>query len=372
MFFHLWSPTDTELNLRYAFFEWFGRLFRNIYPCTYRIYTIGIYNLLDVRKQFTRLVECTLYLNIEIICYLLRLRQFFLVSTDLTMEPKQLTLEQRLQALNIRYWTLVCLLASCDVLGPLATDAHLPSLQQMTSDLHTSDAWIQLSVLGYSLVLAISSLIGGYLSDKYGRRPITIIGLIFFILGGYGCAFAPSIWVLNISRFVQGFGGGISSIITSSVARDVFLADERMKILGVLGSLRPFAIAMAPVFGGWIAETSKKYSWRMVFGVTSSIAVVVIIAAIILLPETRERFFTKRILSESQQSLNPNERQNIFKIVFSDCILITLSWMIAFRMVAVFVFLSEFPYVASNNYGYSELISGIVALFGVSCKCCFQ
>eukprot|EP01084_Bolivina_argentea_P105953 189749_1 len=198
------------------------------------------------------------------------------------------SLTERLELLQTKYCTLVCLLASIDVLGPLATDAHLPSLPKMASDLHTSPSWIQFSVLSYSFVLAISSLYGGYLSDKYGRRIITLFGLIFFILGGFGVYASPNILILNISRIIQGFGGGISSIITSSVARDVFLANERMKILGVLGTLRPFAIAVAPIFGGLIAEI---YNWRMVFLITSCIAFIVCCFTLIWLPETKEKFF---------------------------------------------------------------------------------
>ena len=287
--------------------------------------------------------------------------------TILMMDPsnssiEKLTLDERLKSLNIRYFTLLCLLASIDVLGPLATDAHLPSLPEMTSDLKTSPAWIQFSVLSYSFILAVASLIGGYLSDRYGRRPITIFGLIFFIIGGYGCAFTPTIFILNLSRVVQGFGGGISSIITSSVARDVFLANERMKILGVLGTLRPFAIALAPVFGGWIAEISS-YSWRMVFFVTTSIAVVVIIATVFLLPETKQKFFVKD--SDKNSSLNTNEKQSVIQIVCRDCILLTMSFIIAFRMVAVFVFLNEMPYVVDHVWGYTESIAGITYLFCV-------
>ena len=138
-----------------------------------------------------------------------------------------LSLNERLQSLRIRYCTLLCLLASVDVLGPLATDAHLPSLPVMTTDLHTSPQWIQFSVLSYSFVLALSSLAGGWASDKYGRRPVTLIGLLLFIGGGHGCFSAPNIVVLDLSRIIQGFGGGISSIVTSSVARDVFTANER-------------------------------------------------------------------------------------------------------------------------------------------------
>ena len=273
---------------------------------------------------------------------------------NLNEAPSPLSLSQRLESLNIRYCTLLCLLASIDVLGPLATDAHLPSLPAMTKDLNTSPGMIQLSVLGYSLVLALSTLFGGYLSDRYGRRPVTIIGLLFFVGGGFGCSFTPNIILLNGSRFIQGFGGGISCIVTSAVARDVFLADERMKILGILGTLRPFAIAMAPMFGGWIAELSD---WRMVFFVTSCIATASLMATILFLPETKSKFFVN---PSNEITVDDARRPSVFRIVWSDSVLLAISAILALRMVGVFVFLNEFPFVVERVYGQNELISGVM------------
>ena len=269
-----------------------------------------------------------------------------------------LPLSHRLESLNIRYCTLLCLLASIDVLGPLATDAHLPSLPEMTKDLDTTPGLIQLSVLGYSFVLAISTLFGGYLSDRYGRRAVTIIGLLFFVGGGFGCSFTPNIVLLNGSRFIQGFGGGISCIVTSAVARDVFLADERMKILGILGTLRPFAIALAPMFGGWIAELSD---WRMVFFVTSCISTASMVATVLFLPETKGKFFVN---PSNDITMNDAQRPSIFRIVWSDSVLLAVSGIFALRMIGVFVFLNEFPFVVERVYGQNELISGVMIGIG--------
>ena len=174
------------------------------------------------------------------------------------------------------------------MLGPLAVDAHLPLLPQMTVDLHASPSWLQFTILSYSLIMAISSLFGGLLSDKHGRRCLTLWGLILFICGGFGCAFSTNIVTLNLCRCLQGIGGGISSITTSSVARDVFVARERMQILGILGCIRPIGVSIAPMIGGWIAS---HYGWNMIFFGTASFAVMVLVLSIWLLPETKNRFF---------------------------------------------------------------------------------
>lgn len=109
--------------------------------------------------------------------------------------------------------------------------------------------------------MAFSSLFGGYLSDKFGRRNVTLFGLVFFIVGNYGCSISPSIEILIACRIVQGFGGGISTIITQSIARDVFEQKTRMRILAILGSVRPIGIAAAPMIFGVVGEF---YGWRNV------------------------------------------------------------------------------------------------------------
>ena len=265
---------------------------------------------------------------------------------------QELTLDQRLKSLNISYFTLVILLSSIDMIGPFATDAHLSSLPKMTRDLDTSPSWIQFSVLSYSFILAISSLIGGYLSDKYGRRFTAIFGLIFFVIGGFGCTFTPNIIILNISRTIQGFGGGISSITSSTVARDVFLANERLKIMAVLSTLKPVTIALAPVFGGFISHISSLYSWRMVFFITSCIASLVLLITVLKLPET------KKNEPQRKNTINNPNKSSMIRIVCNDCVLLTMSLITSFKMVCVFVYLIELPYVVDHIYGYNEIIAG--------------
>ena len=94
-----------------------------------------------------------------------------------------MVMQDRLDSMNIRYCTLVLVLCSIDVLGPFATDATLPSLPDMASDLHTSEAWVQMTILLYSVIMSFATLLGGVVSDKFGRRIATLVGLFVFIVG---------------------------------------------------------------------------------------------------------------------------------------------------------------------------------------------
>eukprot|EP00483_Globobulimina_turgida_P008109 UN08125 len=97
----------------------------------------------------------------------------------------------------------------------------------------------------------------------------------------------------------------------------------------------------------------------MVFFVTSSVAFVVFLVAFILLPETKEKFFIPQNIDEYEMNYCEN-KPNMLRIIFSDCILLTVSFMLAFRMIAVFVFLNEFPFVVDHIYAYNEFTSGVL------------
>ncbi len=84
------------------------------------------------------------------------------------------SLSERLDFLNIRYTTLLLVLGLVDVLGPFATDANLPAFPEMAEHFKCSPAFVQSTVLIYALVMAISQLLGGYLSDSQGRRFNTL------------------------------------------------------------------------------------------------------------------------------------------------------------------------------------------------------
>ena len=123
--------------------------------------------------------------------------------------------------------------------------------------------------------------------------------------GDVGCIFSPNIVILNISRVIQAIGGGMSTIVSTTVARDVFDAKERLQILGVLGSIRPGAIAGAPMIGGIISNYFG--GWRSVYIFTGSVATFVFFLSLFKLPETKDLFF-------DTQNIIPTTERNIGKI----------------------------------------------------------
>ena len=123
--------------------------------------------------------------------------------------------------------------------------------------------------------MSIATLLGGVISDKFGRRFATLGGLYIFIIGNTGCFFSKNVTFLNIARIIQAIGGGMSTILSTTVARDVFEQNETLQILSVIGSIRPAAIAGAPMLGGIISNYFG--GWRSVYLFTAIVSVLVLI-----------------------------------------------------------------------------------------------
>src|SRR5690606_24918045 len=100
-------------------------------------------------------------------------------------------------------------LASISLIGPLAIHIYLPVIPAVKASLELSDALAQASfALGLG-AMACSTLFWGSMSDRFGRRPVLLCGLVVFLLGSLACALAQGVVTLILGRLLQAFGAGV-------------------------------------------------------------------------------------------------------------------------------------------------------------------
>jgi len=175
------------------------------------------------------------------------------------------------------------LLTALVALGPVSTDLYLPSLPGMTGALGAEVAEIQLTLSLFLAGLASGQLLWGPYADRFGRRPILIIGLSIFCAASVVCAMAPSIGVLIAARFVQAFGAAVGPTLCRAIVRDVHGRSGAARVMSYLSAAVALAPAVAPIFGGFVEVW---FGWRanlISLAVYGSLALV---ATIMLLPET--------------------------------------------------------------------------------------
>lgn len=167
-----------------------------------------------------------------------------------------------IKSLPLRSPLLLVLLASIVALGPLSTDFYLPALPAIKHYFHTTVGQIQLTLSGFMASFAIFNLLCGPLSDRFGRKPVLICGMLLFAAASWGCAQATSINELLLFRCLQGIGACCGPVLGRAIIRDIYAPEESAQVLAYLAMMMSLAPAIAPLLGGMILLFS---SWQMIF-----------------------------------------------------------------------------------------------------------
>ncbi len=143
--------------------------------------------------------------------------------------------------------------AFIDMLGMLMV---LPLLPFYAKELGAGGLVVGMLVSAFSVAQLLSAPLWGRLSDRYGRRPAMMVGLGASAVAYLVFAFADSLWLLFLSRIVQGAGGGTVGVIQAYVA-DVTRPDDRAKSLGWLSAATNAGVALGPVLGSWVQHWGR-------------------------------------------------------------------------------------------------------------------
>ncbi len=159
------------------------------------------------------------------------------------------------------------------------------ALPEIGSDLDADVSGLQWILNGYLLTLASLILLGGSLGDRYGRRRMFTLGVIWFTGASVLCAVASSVEVLIAARVFQGIGGALLTPGSLAIIEASFHPDDRGRAIGAWSALGGIAGAIGPLVGGWLIEA---ISWRAIFFINVPLCAFVVWAARRHLPETRD------------------------------------------------------------------------------------
>ncbi|MDR3224978.1 MAG: MFS transporter [Clostridiales Family XIII bacterium] len=173
---------------------------------------------------------------------------------------------------------LVVFLIAISAFPPLSTDMYLPSLPAVVAEFGATDAQANFTLIAFFIAFGASTLVWGSLSDKYGRRPVLIVGLVLYFAGSLLCALSGSIGAMSGARVLQGIGGGSGMAVASAIVKDVFKGRQQESILAVIQSLIMICPIIAPLIGSAIIGF---VDWRGVFYAQTLLGVAVLIGALL-------------------------------------------------------------------------------------------
>jgi DHA1 family bicyclomycin/chloramphenicol resistance-like MFS transporter len=240
----------------------------------------------------------------------------------------------------------IALLIAASAVSPLGINMYLPSMPGMARAFGVDFVTIQLTLSLYLAAMAVGQLIIGSLSDRFGRRPMLLIGLLVFVLGSLVCLTAQNVGLLILGRVVQAIGGCAGITLSRAIVRDLYGRNQVASMIGYVTMGMAVAPMIAPTIGG-VLETL--YGWRASFVFLMLFGGLVLLVAYWQLHETnhnREAAGSLRHLMHSYLSLF---RSGLF-------------W--GYTLAASFVSAVFFAFVAGAPYVMIELMGRSPAEYG--------
>ncbi|MCP9962850.1 MFS transporter [Streptomyces somaliensis] len=163
-------------------------------------------------------------------------------------------------------------------------DMSVPSFPDIARALDASESAVQLTVTYNFFGYCLGALAHGPLSDRFGRRGVMLAGNAVMLVGALGCAVAPTIEFLLVSRFVQGVGASTSVVLVFVIIADVYEGDRMLRMFGLTNAAMSTFMTAAPALGGLVNRT---LGWRGNYAVVFAVTLVSLVLMVLFLPETK-------------------------------------------------------------------------------------
>jgi DHA1 family bicyclomycin/chloramphenicol resistance-like MFS transporter len=244
-------------------------------------------------------------------------------------------------------------LGALSAFGPISIDMYLPAMPRLAQTLASTPDLVQLTLAIFLIGFGLGQLVWGPLADRFGRKPILLLGLTLFCLATMQCATAYSVLNLIAWRFVQALGACSGQVIARAMVRDVFDRDRAARMLSMLMLLMGAAPLAAPLVGG---QLLRLFDWRAIFWTQTGFGALSALAAILFLDET--------LTQDRRSHLSVSRMISSYVLLLRNKRLVGYIATISITYVGLFAYISGSPFVYIEVFGVSEQNYGF--LFGVN------
>jgi DHA1 family bicyclomycin/chloramphenicol resistance-like MFS transporter len=235
---------------------------------------------------------------------------------------------------------LAPLLALIVALSPFAIDTYLPAIPTMAQFFQVNIQLVELSIPLYLIGFALGQIIGGPISDNYGRKWIGIVGLSVFFSTSFLITFTDSVAQLWILRVIQAFGGGFGLVICSAIVRDLYDGKDAAKIFTLIGFIMMIAPLIAPAIGSIFLYY---FNWQAIFTLLAIYALLQIIIIFFFIPDTKKL-----------RKVAGYQHLNLLQILRNYKRIISHKKALAFLLCSSFVAATMFAYLTEVSFLYIE------------------
>jgi MFS transporter, DHA1 family, multidrug resistance protein len=189
----------------------------------------------------------------------------------------------RLAAAGLTATTVLWLVAGLSMLQPLSTDLYLPALPAIAKAFAADVATVQSTLWLFIAVFGFWQLVAGPVSDRYGRAPVIVAGVVMYCVASLACMLAPSIAWLIAGRIGQAIGACTCLVGARAVVRDLYTPADSARLLAGAATIMGFAPLIGPLVGALLLTT---FGWRSSFALLAAFSFALAIFAATRLRET--------------------------------------------------------------------------------------
>ncbi|MEQ8964660.1 MAG: multidrug effflux MFS transporter [Azospirillaceae bacterium] len=240
-------------------------------------------------------------------------------------------------------------------LGPLTMSMYAPAMPALARSLDTTPGLVQLTLTVYLAAFAIAQLVYGPLSDRFGRRPVLIAGMVIFVAGSALAASARSIELLLAARLVQAVGACAGPAIARALVRDLYAGPKAAKVMALIGMALTLAPAVGPVLGGHLQGW---FGWRSIFVVLGAFGLAVMAVALFALTETNRH--------KDPEALDPRRMARNYATLATTGLYMGYVAIVACTLGGLLSYVAGSPFVMIDILGLSPEVYGWLTLFTTS------
>ena len=242
------------------------------------------------------------------------------------------------------------LLGVASGISPFGMAIAIPTIESFAQLYQAPYSTVQFIISAYLLGLASSMPLVGFLSDKIGRRPVLLSGLVLFVIASIFCSTTDSLNSLIFWRVIQGMGASVCSVMARAMIRDVSNASETARSLSRVTAIMGISPMIAPVIGGIGYQIFGNPNG--IFIITAAIGILVLTAILLLLPETRNAALV--------ESASKEPWSDKYKYLLGSKVFVGSSLIYAFTTGAFFAILTVASTVFYNDLGIDSAGFGFI------------
>ena len=239
-------------------------------------------------------------------------------------------------------------------LGQISNSVYIPSMPALVLAFDTDMARVNLTFTVFLAGFAVSQIVYGPLSDRFGRRRVLLGGLVLYFLASVACAVSSTIETLIAARFAQAVGACAGPVMAYAIVRDVYERERAARVLAYIGVAFAISPAIMPIIGGYLQAW---FGWRANFLFLSAVAGSVLLAVWWMLGET--------VAQPDPRATRPSQIARTFVMLLRSREFLGHMLSVAFIFAGLMAYTASAAFLFINTLGLSPERFGVLAVFNV-------